>query len=52
MMMVYHINIFQINSCGFVSYINFMFERQVPDRESFELGITRLDSVFIFVIEL
>ena len=47
-----HIDVVQIDGGGFIRDVDGMLERQVPDRESLELGVAGLHAAQVFVIEL
>lgn len=47
-----HIDITEVSSCGLVRHVDGMFERQIPDGESFKFGITGFDAALKIVINL
>ncbi len=47
-----HVYIVQIGGCGFISNIDRMFQRKIPDRESLEFRISGLDTSFVFMVKL
>ena len=49
---VNHIDIVQICGSSLISQINRVFNRNIPDWEGLEFGITGLDAAFIFMIKL
>ena len=49
---VYHIDIVQIRRSGLVGHIDRVGEGHIPYRESFEFGITGLDSAFVLLVQL
>ena len=49
---VYHVDVVQVGRGRLVGYVHRMFEGKVPDRESLELGISRLDAPLVLLIEL
>ena len=49
---VYHVHVIQIGRGSLICNVYRMVEREVPDGESLELGITGLDAVFLLLIEL
>ena len=49
---VYHIDIIKIGGSCFIGNVDRMTQRQIPDRESFKLGIAGGNAAFVFMIEL
>ena len=47
-----HVHVVQVSRRSFVREVHRMLERNVPDRESLELGVPRLDSTLVFVVNL
>ena len=52
MMFINHDLIFQINGGSFVSNIDFMIDRKVPDRESLKFCISGFYTVFVLMIQI
>ena len=52
MVRVDHVHIAQIRRGGFIGYVHRVFQRQVPDREGFELRVSGLDPPAVFLIQL
>lgn len=46
------VDVVKVGGGGFVGQVDRVFQRNVPDRESFEFGISGVDSSFVFVVEL
>ncbi len=49
---VNHVHIIQISSGSLIGNVHRMFQRQVPHRESLELGITSTNATFVLAVEL
>ena len=47
-----HVHVVQVGRRSFVREVHRMLERNVPNREGLELGIPRLDSTLVFVVNL
>ena len=47
-----HVDVAEVGSGGFVSNVDGVTERERPDGESFELGISSVDAFLVFVIKL
>ena len=47
-----HVHIVQVGSSRLVCHVDRMFQRKIPYREGLELGITRLHTLLVFLIEL
>ena len=47
-----HVHVVQVSGSRFVCEVHRMLERNVPNRERFELGIAGLDATLVFVINL
>ena len=47
-----HVHVVQVGRGGFIGHVDRMHQRQVPDGEGFKLGVARLDSMLVFVIQL
>ena len=49
---VNHVHVVQVSRCSFVSEVDRVLERDVPNRERFKLGIASLDTALVFMINL
>ena len=47
-----HVHIIQVGSSCLVGNVDRMFQRQVPHRESLELGVSSTDATLVLIIEL
>ena len=47
-----HVHIIEVGSSSLICYVDRMLQREIPDRESLELGISGLDSSFVLMVEL
>ena len=47
-----HVHVAQVCGGSFVSHVDRMFQRQVPDGEGFELGVAGLDTPAVFLVQL
>ena len=47
-----HIDVVEVGSGRLIGQVHRMLERQIPDGEGLELGVSSLHSALIFVVEL